>query len=142
VLSHNSLQLVHFYGVLRSLIFRIFQSRKGKKDYRFLWNFKMLFSLSVVLRYIKVFSIPAILALIPLFFNSYAPTPSKVPTTCSISSDDMNKSIDENRNLSLFLNLGLFYIPLLLSVVVSVFFILRTYFKIKKIKSEYELLTR
>lgn len=75
------------------------------------------------------------MATIPLFFQSYAPTPAKVPATCSISSNDETKTIDKNRSLSLYLNLTLFYIPLLSSVLISVYFLLRTYFKTKRIKS-------
>lgn len=82
------------------------------------------------------------MATIPLFFQSYAPTPSKVPTTCSISSNDENKTIEKNRSLSLYLNLTLFYLPLLSSVLISVYFILRTYFKTKRIKSQYALLNK
>ncbi|CAD8072296.1 unnamed protein product [Paramecium sonneborni] len=88
------------------------------------------------------FAIPLLMAIIPLFFQSYAPTPQKVPATCSISSNDQEKSIEMNRSLSLYLNLTLFYLPLLSSVLISVYFILRTYFKTKRIKSSYELLNK
>ncbi|CAD8149213.1 unnamed protein product [Paramecium octaurelia] len=88
------------------------------------------------------FAIPLIMATIPLFFHSYAPTPAKVPAVCSITSNDENKSIEKNRSLSLYLNLTLFYLPLLCSVIISVYFILRSYFKIKRIKSQYELLNK
>ncbi|CAD8154282.1 unnamed protein product [Paramecium pentaurelia] len=88
------------------------------------------------------FAIPCLMATIPLFFQSYAPTPAKVPAICSINSNDENKSIEKNRSLSLYLNLTLFYIPLLLSLIISVYFILRSYFKIKRIKSQYELLNK
>ncbi|CAD8166807.1 unnamed protein product [Paramecium pentaurelia] len=87
-------------------------------------------------------AIPLLMSIPPLIFDSYAPIPQKVPVTCSISSNDENKSLDQNRNLSLYLNLLLFYIPLIFAVVISVYFILRSYFKIKKIKSQYELLTK
>ncbi|CAD8173799.1 unnamed protein product [Paramecium pentaurelia] len=88
------------------------------------------------------FAVPLLMATIPLFFQSYAPTPAKVPATCSISSNDETKTIEKNRSLSLYLNLTLFYIPLLSSVLISVYFLLRTYFKTKRIKSQYELLNK
>ncbi|CAD8176433.1 unnamed protein product [Paramecium octaurelia] len=92
--------------------------------------------------FLSGFAIPILMSIPPLFFDSYAPTPQKVPVTCSISSNDENKSLDENRNLSLYLNLMLFYTPLIFAVLISVYFIMRSYFKIKKIKSQHELLTK
>ncbi|CAD8075262.1 unnamed protein product [Paramecium sonneborni] len=98
-------------------------------------------------RYQKVificgFALPIFTSILPCFFDSYVPIPQKLPVTCSISSNDENKSIQENHNLSLYLNLSLFYIPVIIAVVISIYFIMRSYFKIKKNKSLYKLLNK
>ncbi|CAK79390.1 unnamed protein product (macronuclear) [Paramecium tetraurelia] len=138
----NLEQQVLFCGAHLQHICYTFQSFKDNKELQNQRDIRRQSLYQVSIKTKVGFAIPILMSTPPLFFDSYAPTPQKVPVTCSISSNDENKSLDENRNLSLYLNLMLFYIPLIFTVLISVYFIMRSYFKIKKIKSQYELLTK